>query len=122
IEGLEDGLVAVLTKAHHAMIDGISGVDIATVMFDFQAQPTVLAPEEWKPQPQPSASALVREAIREQFVHPLASVAETVQTVARAPARAAGLVGSVLGGVRDLVGLGVPPRGPFDVNIGPNRR
>src|SRR6266513_620377 len=57
IEGLEDGLVAILTKVHHAMIDGISGVDIATVMFDFQAQPTVLAPEEWKPQPQPSASA-----------------------------------------------------------------
>jgi diacylglycerol O-acyltransferase len=34
IEGLEDGHVAVLTKVHHAMIDGVSGMDIATVLFD----------------------------------------------------------------------------------------
>jgi len=35
IEGLEDGHAAVYTKTHHAMIDGISGIDIATVLFDF---------------------------------------------------------------------------------------
>ena len=122
IEGLEDGLVAVLSKAHHAMIDGISGVDIATVMFDFQPEPTILAPDEWKPETEPSAADLLRDAIKEQVVHPLASLAEAAQTAARAPARAARFVGTVLGGVRELVGLGAVPRGPFDADIGPNRR
>src|SRR5438477_669511 len=45
IEGLEDGLVAVLSKVHHAMIDGISAVDIATVMFDFLPESQALTPQ-----------------------------------------------------------------------------
>jgi diacylglycerol O-acyltransferase / wax synthase len=122
VEGLEDGLVAVLTKVHHAMIDGISGVDIATVMFDFQPEPTILRPEAWKPESEPSGVDLVRDAIGEQLVHPVTSLAEAARTVVQGPARAAGFVGNVLGGVRDLVGLGTVPRGPFDANIGPNRR
>ena len=41
IEGLADGSFGLLTKAHHAMIDGIAGVDIATVLFDLK--PLILA-------------------------------------------------------------------------------
>jgi WS/DGAT/MGAT family acyltransferase len=122
IEGLEDGLIAVLTKVHHAMIDGISGVDIATVMFDFQPEPTILQPEPWRPDPEPSSLELMRDAVREQVLHPLATVADGAQSVLAAPARALESLGTVLGGVRDLVGLGVPPRGPFDIRVGPNRR
>ena len=44
------------------------------------------------------------------------------RTAVRAPARAAGFVGNVVGGLRDLVRQGPPPSGPFDVAIGPNRR
>ena len=122
IEGLEDGMVAILTKAHHAMIDGLSGVDIATVMFDFAPEPNVLAQEAWKPEPEPSGADLLREAIREQVTNPAASLAEMARTAVRAPARAAGFVGNVVGGLRDLVRQGPPPSGPFDVAIGPNRR
>jgi diacylglycerol O-acyltransferase / wax synthase len=122
IEGLEDGLVAILTKVHHAMIDGISGVDIATVMFDFQPEPTILQPDPWKPEPEPSLVELVRDAVREQLLHPVAALVEGAQSAIVAPARALQGVSAVLGGVRDLVGLGVPPRGPFDVRVGPNRR
>src|SRR6184192_735253 len=74
IEGLQDGLAAVLTKVHHAMIDGISGIDIATVMFDFSPQPQVLAPEPWNPEPEPSRADLLREALREQVVHPVSTL------------------------------------------------
>ena len=122
IEGLEDGLVAVLTKVHHAMIDGISGVDIATVMFDFQPEPTILQPEPWKPEPDPSTLSLVQDAVREQFLHPLATMAEGAQAALAAPAHVLQNLGAVVGGVRDLIGLGIPPRGPFDVRVGPNRR
>ena len=34
VEGLEDGRFAMLSKTHHSLVDGISGVDIVTVLFD----------------------------------------------------------------------------------------
>ena len=40
IEGLDDGSFGLLTKTHHAMIDGIAGVDLATVLFDLGPEPT----------------------------------------------------------------------------------
>src|SRR3954451_4814356 len=34
VEGLTEGRFAVLSKTHHALVDGISDVDIAAVLFD----------------------------------------------------------------------------------------
>ena len=34
IEGLEDDRFALISKTHHALIDGIAGIDLATVLFD----------------------------------------------------------------------------------------
>ena len=46
IHGLEDGQVALLTKIHHAVVDGLSGAEIMGVLFD-------LAPEGRElPEPQ----------------------------------------------------------------------
>src|SRR3954467_1367362 len=39
VEGLDDGRFALLSKTHHALVDGISGVDIAAVLFDATADP-----------------------------------------------------------------------------------
>ena len=51
IEGLEGGGFAIVTKTHHALIDGISGVDLATVLFDLGPTPTEIPhPDEaWEP-------------------------------------------------------------------------
>ena len=38
-QGLERDRFAILTKTHHAMVDGISGVDIGTVLFDLEPVP-----------------------------------------------------------------------------------
>lgn len=122
VEGLEDGLIAILTKVHHAMIDGISGVDIATVMFDFQPEPTILTPEPWTPEKEPTGAELIRDALRDQVANPTAAVAAGAQSLMRTPLRVTQGVAAVLGGVRELAGLGTPPRGPFDRAIGPNRR
>src|ERR1700757_2995381 len=45
VEGLADDRFALLSKTHHALVDGISGVDIATVLFDTSPEPTGIAPE-----------------------------------------------------------------------------
>jgi diacylglycerol O-acyltransferase / wax synthase len=122
IEGLEDGLVAALSKVHHCMIDGMGGVDIASVLFDFSPEPQVLAPQPWSPGPEPSRAELLRDAVRDQAVNPVSALVDAARTVARAPSRAVDSLGQVASGVRDLMGLGQSPRGPFDVRIGPNRR
>jgi diacylglycerol O-acyltransferase / wax synthase len=122
IEGLEDGLVAILTKVHHAMIDGISGVDIATVLFDFSPEPGVLAPQSWTPEPEPSRMRLATEAVREQLTDPFGALMHASGSVLAAPSAAVRGLGSVAAGVRDLLGLGTPPRGPFDRQVGSGRR
>ena len=122
IEGLQDGLSAILTKVHHAMIDGISAIDIATVLLDFTPEPVIPTPEPWSPDPEPSRASLLAEAVAEQVRNPLALVANTTQAVVRAPMKLVAGVGDALGGVRELIGLGAPPKGPFDGRVGPNRR
>jgi diacylglycerol O-acyltransferase len=39
VQGLERDRFAILTKTHHAMVDGVSGVDIGTVLFDLEPVP-----------------------------------------------------------------------------------
>ena len=44
VEGLSAGRFALLSKTHHALVDGISGVDIMTVLFDTSSEPMPVAP------------------------------------------------------------------------------
>ena len=39
VEGLAEGGFALIFKSHHALIDGVAGVDLATVVFDLDAAP-----------------------------------------------------------------------------------
>ena len=123
IEGMENGLVSILTKVHHAMIDGLSGVDIATAVFDFSPVPQVLSTPEWTPEPEPDRATLAREALRDGIFHPLSGVTTAFGRMLGAPVVAAGDIGSTLGGIRTLLGGGVmAPQSPFNRPVGPNRR
>lgn len=42
IEGLEGGKIAVLTKVHHSIIDGASGMSIAPLIMDLEPEPTTI--------------------------------------------------------------------------------
>ena len=39
VEGLHDDRFAIIGKSHHALVDGVSGVDITTVLFDLDREP-----------------------------------------------------------------------------------
>ena len=54
MQGLEHNRFALISKTHHALVDGVSGVDIATVLFDLSPVPPEDAPtDDWVPPPSP---------------------------------------------------------------------
>ena len=66
MQGLEDNRFALISKTHHALVDGISGVDLATVLFDANPVPPGLTPpavRPWEPKPEPSDVQLVARAV-----------------------------------------------------------
>ena len=54
------------------MVDGVSGVDITTVLFDLEKDPDppVDQPAEWIPEPEPTGAQLLGEAVVERVVSP----------------------------------------------------
>jgi WS/DGAT/MGAT family acyltransferase len=72
VQGLKRNRFAVITKTHHAVVDGVSGVDIATVLFDVSAVPEpVESDHEWIPQPEPSAADLAARGVEGIATTPL---------------------------------------------------
>jgi WS/DGAT/MGAT family acyltransferase len=59
VEGMGDGRWAIVSKTHHAMIDGVSGVDLMTVLFDLEREVHDDAPPTWRPEPTPGAIDLL---------------------------------------------------------------
>jgi diacylglycerol O-acyltransferase / wax synthase len=78
IEGLEDGRVAVLTKAHQALVDGAQVVDLAQVLLDRSPDHRDLGADEWRPEPPATSSGLVFDAMRDSLAAP-AIVLDTVR-------------------------------------------
>ena len=66
VQGLQRGRFALISKTHHALVDGVAGVDIATVLFDLSPVPAEPADEDdaGGPQPEPSDAELVAEGIK----------------------------------------------------------
>src|SRR5918998_1248114 len=72
VDELDDGRFALVCKTHHALVDGISGVDIMTVLFDLERD----APEpepgpRWAPRPLPSGPELLAGALLERATAPV---------------------------------------------------
>jgi WS/DGAT/MGAT family acyltransferase len=125
VEGLDDGGFALVSKTHHAMVDGISGVDLATVMFDLSPVP-VEPPhpdEPWQPHVVPTGAELVAGGalgLARTVVGGLAGVVGVVRQP-RAAWRAVSEASQGLGEVA-WAGLNPAPETPLNVEIGPHRR
>jgi diacylglycerol O-acyltransferase / wax synthase len=121
IEGLSGGRVAVVNKVHHAMVDGISTVDIASLLLDPDPSvPDYGRPKRWKPRPAPSPAELVR-----QTVASLAPAAALKQLAATRPQDVLqGLLHSPWSGGLQLALAWLRPGTPLFFNrpIGPHRR
>ena len=140
-EGLEEGRWAIISKAHHALIDGMSGVDLLGLLFDptpgggaasgsasggARPEPRAVEPPEraWHPRPAPSRAELVAGAAVDIATRPLRIAGRALGAV-RSPRRTAAEVAEGAKGIRDvLVGpmLSPAPDVPLNQSIGPHRR
>jgi diacylglycerol O-acyltransferase / wax synthase len=124
VQGLTRKRFALLTKTHHAVVDGVSGVDIATVLFDLQPVPEPAEPEEsWIPGPEPSAAAMVARGVEELAKAPI-GLARRVEGAVEHPERTLARVGEALEGIGELGwALANPaPDVPLNQPIGSHRR
>jgi diacylglycerol O-acyltransferase / wax synthase len=128
VEGVEDGRVAMISKTHHALIDGVSGVDLATVMFDLAPVPPDLGEETaglepWTPTPEPSTPELVAGGVAGLARTGLGVAAGALSAITR-PGQTLAQAREAVEGVGEIVwaGLNPAPESPLNVEIGPHRR
>jgi diacylglycerol O-acyltransferase len=126
VQNMSQGRFALIAKTHHALVDGISGVDITTVLFDTAREPAAptAPPTPWSAKPLPGRAKLLGESLLERATVP-AEMARGVRALVRAPRRALSQVKDAVEsvGATTLEGINAPaPPSPFNVHIGPHRR
>ncbi len=123
VEGLADGRVGIITKTHHAMVDGIAAVDIGTVMLDLTSEPQEVPLDDWTPVRAPGAAALLLGAATDLVRKPTQAL-DTARAAAVDARATAGKVAEVASGVlASVVSMARPaPASPLNVRIGEQRR
>ncbi len=123
VEGLSGGRFALLTKTHHAMVDGAGAVDIGQVILDVEPDPQRAAAVRWTPRKEPSDIDLVAGAVSEIVRSPAAAIdavrsgaVDVRETTERVLRRAAGLASAALTIARP------PSSNPLNAPIGEARR
>jgi diacylglycerol O-acyltransferase / wax synthase len=123
VEGLAEGRVAVITKTHPALVDGLGAVDIAQVLLDDSPDAAAPAPATWRPRRLPGALHLVGEAVAEYAVRPTAVVETARHAVTDVRATGARLTSAAGGAVRAARSALFPaPHTPLDAVSGSQRR
>jgi diacylglycerol O-acyltransferase / wax synthase len=126
VQHMAGGRFALIAKTHHALVDGVSGVDITTVLFDTAPEPVPVSrpPTPWTARPLPGSAKLLGEALLERTTVP-GEMTRGARALLRAPRRAAAQVkdGLMSIGATTIAGINAPaPPSPFNVDIGPHRR
>ena len=123
VEGLSAGRMAMITKTHQAMVDGISAIDIGQVILDVTPTPQDISEDLWMPRPAPSPLALMYEAAIEAVQRP-GEIIDNVRTAMLGGVATVRKVADALGGVVSVVLAAARPSpgGPLNVPITTARR
>jgi len=117
---------AIISKTHHALVDGVSGVDITSVLFDTAPEPAGGAPSPerpWIARPEPTGAELLARSLVERATAPGEGL-RALHHATRAPRSAARRIAAGLAGLGAMAraGLDRAPASPLNVPIGPHRR
>jgi diacylglycerol O-acyltransferase / wax synthase len=121
VQGLEGGRFAVVSKTHHALVDGISGLDLLSVLFS--SDDGADEPRPWRPRPAPPGAALLAEALVERATMP-AELIRPALALLRRPRRIAGRALELAVGLGAMAwaGLSPAPPSPYNRPVGGDRR
>jgi diacylglycerol O-acyltransferase len=122
VEGLAGGRVAVLSKSHQILVDGISTVDLGQVLLDVDPGPRHLVLDGWKPAGEPSAASLAFTAMAESARDPRVAFATLRGNVGVLGRTVGGAVGRLGAAVGNLSHRGAPPQAPFNRDPSAQRR
>jgi WS/DGAT/MGAT family acyltransferase len=123
VDGLSDGRVAVITKTHPALVDGLSAIDIGQVLLDVEPDAPAPEPVEWRPRRLPTGAQLLWQALDEYARRPSAVVdtaRNVVADVRSTAARLSGVAGGLLRTARTT--LLAAPHSPLNSPVGRQRR
>jgi WS/DGAT/MGAT family acyltransferase len=122
VEGVEGDRVAIIQKTHHALVDGVSGVDVATVQLDFTKEPPPVVVPKWEPRPAPSGARLLTDTLVERATQP-AEIVRTVRAITRGPRRVINEARTVGKSFTSFVGRGsIAPKSSLNQPVGRHRR
>jgi WS/DGAT/MGAT family acyltransferase len=122
VEGLGEHRWALVSKVHHAMVDGVASTDLMTVLLDKEPGGERREPTRWTPEPVPSSARLLADAVIERAGNPFVAAQQLVVAL-RAPRQLAGVLGDTSRGLAGFAG--VARRGEsssLNGPLGPHRR
>jgi len=71
VEGLEGNRFAIISKAHHCMIDGVSGVDLMNILMSPKPEQPIPEEPDYVPREAPNGSQLLRDELLRRLSLPI---------------------------------------------------
>jgi WS/DGAT/MGAT family acyltransferase len=123
VEGLEQDRFALITKVHHCMIDGVSGVDLLRILMSPHPDPEIPAAPMFVPRSAPSGFELVRDEAWRRLLLPLKAIGDIGEFLGEARDSRRAVV-SRLRSLSSMLGrtLRSASETPLNREIGPHRR
>jgi WS/DGAT/MGAT family acyltransferase len=126
VEGLEEDRFAIVTKAHHCMIDGVGSVELTGSVMRPTPEPDPALdepPPPWLPRQAPSPTQLLASELAHRAAAPLKAAMALARGLA-SPGRSFAAAREVASGIVEALGTGLSPASPTPLNVptGPHRR
>jgi diacylglycerol O-acyltransferase / wax synthase len=125
VEGYEGDGFAIVNKTHHSLVDGVSGADLTTTLFDLAPEGTDVPPPEqdWQPGREPSEIEVVARGAADLAGAPMGLARRALGAIAD-PGGTLDRVRETAGGLSEVAWNAVngAPETPLNGEIGPHRR